>query len=229
VEPVVRTREEWREARLALLEREKQLTRLRDEVAAERRELPWVPVETEYVFDTLEGERSLTELFDGRSQLVIYHFMMGPDWEEGCPSCSFWSDTYNGNGVHLAARDVTFLCASRAPLDSIEAYRRRMGWDFRWVSSLRSTFNFDFGVSFQPGQESGEYNFAEISNPGEENPGISVFAMHEGVPHHTYSAYARGLDPLNGAYQILDLVPKGRDEDDLPWTMDWLRRHDQYT
>lgn len=229
MEPVVRTREEWREARLALLEREKQLTRLRDEVAAERRELPWVPVETEYVFDTLEGERSLTELFDGRSQLVIYHFMMGPDWEEGCPSCSFWSDTYNGNGVHLAARDVTFLCASRAPLDSIEAYRRRMGWDFRWVSSLRSTFNFDFGVSFQPGQESGEYNFAEISNPGEENPGISVFAMHEGVPHHTYSAYARGLDPLNGAYQILDLVPKGRDEDDLPWTMDWLRRHDQYT
>ena len=134
MEPVIGSSEEWRIARLDLLEREKQLTRLRDEVAAERRRLPRVPVETEYTFDTIDGARTLAELFDGRSQLVIYHFMMGPGWEEGCPSCSFWSDTYNGLDVHLAARDVTFLCASRAPLDKIEAYRRLMGWPFRWVS-----------------------------------------------------------------------------------------------
>lgn len=228
MDPEIGTREEWRAARLELLEREKQLTRLRDDVAAERRRLPWVPVETEYVFDTTDGQRTLADLFNERSQLVVYHFMMGPDWEEGCPSCSFWSDTYNGLDVHLAARDVTFLCVSRAPLDAIEAYRQRMGWTFQWVSSAPSTFNFDYGVSFEEGQETGEYNFTEISDPGEENPGISVFAMHDGVPHHTYSAYARGLDALNGAYQILDLVPKGRDEGDLPWTMAWLRRHDQY-
>jgi predicted dithiol-disulfide oxidoreductase (DUF899 family) len=228
MDPTIGTREEWRAARLALLEREKQLTRLRDEIAAERRRLPWVPVDTEYVFDTLDGPRTLADLFDGRSQLVMYHFMMGPDWEEGCPSCSFWSDTYNGLDVHLAARDVTFLCASRAPLERIEAYRQRMGWSFRWVSSQSSRFNFDYGVSFEPGQRVGEYNFAEITDPGDENPGISVFAMHDGVPHHTYSAYARGLDALNGAYQLLDLVPRGRDEDGLPWSMAWLRRHDQY-
>lgn len=228
MESVIGTREQWRAARLALLEREKELTKLRDVVAAERRRLPWVPVETDYVFDTLEGERTLSELFEGRSQLVVYHFMMGPDWEEGCPSCSFWSDTYDGLDVHLAARDVTFLCASRAPLDAIEAYRRRMGWTFRWVSSASSRFNFDYGVSFESGQETGEYNFTDIPDPGEENPGISVFAMHEGIPHHTYSAYARGLDALNGAYQLLDLTPKGRDEDGLPWSMAWLRRHDQY-
>ncbi len=228
--PVIGSREEWREARLRLLDKEKELNRLRDELAAERRALPWVPVEKGYRFDTPGGKRSLSELFEGRSQLIVYHFMMGPDWEEGCPSCSFWADTYEGNPVHLAARDVTFVCCSRAPLDHIEAYQRRMGWTFAWVSSAGSDFNVDFGVSFTPQQrqDGAEYNFRVTTGMGEEAPGLSVFARDGDHVYHTYSTYARGLDPLNGAYQLMDLAPRGRDEDGLDWSMAWLRRHDRY-
>jgi predicted dithiol-disulfide oxidoreductase (DUF899 family) len=222
------TRSEWRIARLDLLEREKELTRLRDEVARARRNLPRVEVSGEYLFDTSTGQKSLLELFDGRSQLIIYHFMMGSDWDEGCPSCSFWADTFSGNEVHLAARDVTFLCASRAPLSAIQAYQDRMGWSFEWVSSAPSEFNFDFGVSFLPDRGDAEYNYSQQSGWGDEAPGLSVFSTEDGRVFHTYSTYARGLDALNGAYQLLDLAPKGRDEDNLEWPRAWLRRHDSY-
>ena len=224
------TSEAWRVARLDLLAREKELTRLRDEVAAARRALPMVEVTKTYRFDTAEGEKTLGDLFDGRSQLIVYHFMMGPDWEEGCPSCSFWSDTYSGNEAHLAARDVTFLCASRAPLDAIEAYKQRMGWTFEWVSSAPSEFNFDFGVSFTPEQQrdGAQYNYTDQAGWGEEAPGLSVFHRDGDRVFHTYSTYSRGLDSLNGAYQLLDLVPKGRDEASLDWPMAWLRRRDSY-
>jgi predicted dithiol-disulfide oxidoreductase (DUF899 family) len=224
------TRDSWRTARLALLEREKELTRLRDELAAERRALPWVRVDEEYVFDTPAGTKGLAELFDGRSQLLVYHFMLGPDWEEGCPSCSFWADNFDGIGVHLEHRDVRMIVVSRAPLERIEAYRRRMGWSFPWVSSVDNDFNFDYGVSFTPEQQESraEYNYRVVDAPFEEMPGLSAFALVDGVVFHTYSCYARGLDAFNGAYQLLDLAPRGRDEDGLPWTMAWLRRHDAY-
>ena len=157
--------------------------------------------------------------------------MFGPDWEEGCPSCSFWADNYNGIGVHLAHRDTTLIAVSRAPLDRLLAYRKRMGWSFPWVSSLDSDFNFDFGVSFTAEQheQGAVYNFAPTDSPGEESPGLSVFRLgDDGAVYHTYSCYSRGLDAFNSAYQILDLTPLGRNEDDLPWTMAWLHRHDQY-
>ncbi len=225
--PVV-THEAWLAARRDLLAAEKALTRARDEVAAQRRALPWERVEPTYSFDTPNGPRTLAQLFDGRSQLIVYHFMLGPDWEEGCPSCSFWTDSWNGAHVHLAARDVTFVMASRAPLAAIEAYRSRMGWAVPWVSSLGSAFNFDFGVSFPPGQPDPIYNYGSAASPGEEAPGLSVFATDGDAVYHTYSCYARGLDPMNSAYQLLDLVPKGRDESGLDWPMAWLRRHDAY-
>jgi predicted dithiol-disulfide oxidoreductase (DUF899 family) len=230
IEHEVGTREEWLLGRRELLEREKELTRLRDELARRRRELPWVRVDEEYRFGTNEGTKTLRELFDGRSQLLVYHFMLGPEWTEGCPSCSFWADSFDGAIVHLEHRDVTMLCVSRAPLEAIEAYRRRMGWSFRWVSSLESDFNFDFGVSFTEEQRSqgGEYNYRQIEKPAEEMPGLSAFALEEGVVYHTYSCYGRGLDAINSAYQLLDLCPKGRDEGDLPWPMAWVRRHDAY-
>lgn len=225
----VGTRDEWRTARLRLLDKEKELNRLRDRLAEERRSLPWVRVEKEYAFDTHDGRKTLAELFDGRSQLLVYHFMLGPGWDEGCPSCSFWADTYDGNDVHLAARDVTFLCCSRAPLEEIDEYKERMGWSFEWVSSAPSDFNYDFGVSFTADQVEGgaEYNFRE-TGVGDEMPGLSAFALEAGAVFHTYSTYARGLDPLNGAYQLLDLAPRGRDEAGLDWPMQWLRRHDAY-
>jgi predicted dithiol-disulfide oxidoreductase (DUF899 family) len=228
--PTIGTRDEWLAARRHLLVEEKELNRMRDALAEQRRALPWVPVDVEYTFDTPDGRRTLADLFAGRSQLLVYHFMMGPGWEEGCPSCSFWADTYSGLEVHLAARDVTFLCASRAPLAEIEAYRSRMGWTFPWVSSSPSGFNFDFGVSFTPDQQEhgGEYNYEHTSGLGEELPGLSAFAAYDDRVFHTYSTYARGLDPLNGAYQLLDLAPMGRDEDGLEWPMAWLRRHDSY-
>lgn len=228
--PTIGSREEWLEARLALLTREKELNRLRDELAAQRRALPWVRVHKEYDFEGAEGRLRLADMFDGHSQLLVYYFMYGPDWAEGCPRCSFWADTFEGLTVHLAHRDVAFACVSRAALVDITAYRARMGWTFPWYSSAPSDFNVDFGVSFTPEQQAdgATYNFAHQDHPPEEAPGISAFALLDGKVFHTYSAYSRGLDPLNGAYQLLDLAPKGRDEADLPWTMSWVRRHDAY-
>lgn len=226
----VGSRDEWLDARQQLLDREKELTRLRDELARERSDLPWVRVDKTYNFDTHEGAKTLDELFGGRSQLLVYHFMFGPNWAEGCPSCSFWADSFDGVIVHLKQRDVTMLCVSRAPLEVIEAYKRRMGWSFPWVSSLDSDFNFDFDVSFTEEQREGgaEYNFRSIDKPGEEMPGLSAFALEDGVVYHTYSCYARGLDAINSAYQLLDLAPRGRDEDGLSWPMEWVRRRDVY-
>jgi predicted dithiol-disulfide oxidoreductase (DUF899 family) len=230
--PKVGTRVEWLTARRELLAKEKDLNRRRDELAEQRRALPWVPVDKEYRFEGPNGEAGLPDLFDGRSQLLVYHFMFGPDWEEGCPSCSFWADSFDGVAVHLAHRDVSLVVVSRAPYPKLAAYKSRMGWTFPWFSSSDSDFNFDFHVSFTPEQQAGgaEYNFVPVDQPGEELPGISAFARDEsGAVFHTYSSYARGLDPFNGAYQLLDLAPKGRDEGDLAWPMAWLRRHDTYT
>ena len=223
---------EWLEARLEHLKKEKEFTRLRDELSAQRRQLPWVAVEKEYVFDGPSGQESLADLFDGRSQLIVSHFMFGADWKEGCPSCSFWADNYNGFIVHLNARDISMVAVSRAPLEKLEAYRRRLGWDFKWVSSLNTDFNEDFHVSFDAeAVEQGNlyYNYRKTSFPSTEAPGMSVFAKDEaGRVFHTYSCYARGLDMLNAAYHFMDLVPKGRDEQDLPYGMAWLRRNDSY-
>jgi predicted dithiol-disulfide oxidoreductase (DUF899 family) len=224
------SREEWLAARKALLAKEKAFTLQRDELSAQRRALPWVKVDKTYVFEGREGKVTLANLFDGRSQLLVYHFMFGPDWQEGCPSCSFWADNYNGIVVHLNHRDVSLVAVSRAPLEKLEQYKRRMGWTFNWVSSSGNDFNRDYHVSFTP-EEKGRavYNYKAGSFSGEEAPGISVFAKDEaGAVYHTYSCYARGLDMLNGAYHMLDLVPKGRDEDGLPFTMAWVRRHDRY-
>jgi len=226
------SKEEWLVARKELLAREKESTRLRDQLSAERRKLPWVKVESEYLFDTPKGQESLSDLFEGRSQLIIYHFMYGPDWAEGCPSCSFWADNFNGINIHLNHRDINLVVVSRARLETLEAYKRRMNWSFKWVSSFGSDFNRDYNVSFTPEEaEKGEvfYNFRVGKVPGEEVQGISVFYKNEqGDVFHTYSCYARGLDMVNGAYHYMDLAPKGRDEGSLPYTMAWLSRHDQY-
>jgi predicted dithiol-disulfide oxidoreductase (DUF899 family) len=228
---VTGTREEWLAARLDLLQREKQLNHRRDELAELRRSLPWVHVDQDYRFEGHAGARSLRELFDGRGQLLVFHFMFGPEWEEGCPSCSFWADSFDGIGVHLAHRDVTLVCVSRARYEKLAAYRARMGWRFPWYSSADSAFNFDFGVSFTLDQQQngGTYNFTHVEHPPEEAPGISAFALDDaGGVFHTYSTFSRGLDPLNSAYQLLDLTAHGRDEDHLEWPMAWLRRHDTY-
>ncbi len=226
------SRKEWLVARQELLAMEKELTRDRDRLSQRRRDLPWVKVDKQYVFDGPDGRETLSDLFEGRSQLLLYHFMFGPEWTEGCPSCSFWADNYEGTIAHLNHRDVTVVVVSRAPLDRLEAYRKRMGWSFKWVTSLGSDFNYDYHVSFTPEEmKEGEveYNYGRTNFPSEEAPGISVFVKGEnGDVFHTYSCYARGLDMLNGAYHHLDLVPKGRDEDGLPWPMAWLRRHDRY-
>jgi len=226
------SRDEWLEARRELLEEEKQFTRLRDQLSLKRRKLPWVKVDTEYLFEGPDGKQSLSDLFEDKSQLIVYHFMYGPDWQEGCPSCSFWADNFNGIDIHLRHRDANLVVISRASLDTLEAYKNRMGWSFKWLSSLGSDFNYDYQVSFTADElEKGEmfYNFSMSSFPADEAPGISVFYKSpEGDVFHSYSCYARGLDMLNGAYHYLDLLPKGRDEDDLDFTMAWLRRHDQY-
>jgi predicted dithiol-disulfide oxidoreductase (DUF899 family) len=223
---------EWIAARKELLTKEKGSTRLRDELSRQRRELPWVRVEKEYVFDAPGGKETLADLFDGRSQLIVYHFMFGPEWEQGCPSCSFLSDHIDGSVVHLAHRDVTFVVVSRAPLPKIEAFKKRMGWRFKWVSSYGNDFNFDYHVSFTKDEMAkGKvyYNYDKNEFPSDEGPGISVFYKDgTGDIFHTYSSYARGLDMLVGAYNYLDLVPKGRDEAKLPWTMAWVRHHDRY-
>jgi len=206
--------------------------RERDELARLRRELPRVPVETDYVFEAASGRCSLADIFEGSSQLIVYHFMFGPGWEQGCPSCSFLSDHFDGAIVHLAQRDVTMLAVSRAPLPQIEAFKKRMGWRFKWVSSFGSDFNRDHQVSFtkvELEQSKAYYNYRLGQFPAEEAPGVSVFYKDAtGAIFHTYSAYARGLDILVGTYNLLDLVPKGRDEAALPWTMAWVRHHDRY-
>jgi predicted dithiol-disulfide oxidoreductase (DUF899 family) len=223
---------DWLVARKRLLSREKEFTRLRDQLSAERRELPWVRVEKEYVFDGPAGKETLADLFEGRSQLMVYHFMFGPGWEQGCPSCSFVSDHIDGANWHLPHRDVTLLAVSRAPLPEIEAFRKRMGWRFKWVSSYGNDFNRDYHVSFTPDEMAkGKvyYNYEDTEFSSEEAPGISIFYRDpSGAIFHTYSAYARGLDMLIGAYNFLDLAPKGRDEAALPWTMAWVRHHDRY-
>ena len=224
--------EEWLVARKDLLGNEKQLTRLRDKLAAERRALPWVKIDKEYVFNAPEGKVTLADLFAGCSQLVIYHFMFGPDWQEGCPSCSFVSDHIDGALPHLAARDVMMVMVSRAPLAKIEAFKKRMGWRFKWVSSHGSDFNTDFHVSFskdEMAQGKVNYNYTMQEFPSAEAPGLSVFyKAADGDIFHTYSTYGRGVDPLVGTYTILDLVPKGRDEDHLGFSMEWVRHHDRY-
>jgi predicted dithiol-disulfide oxidoreductase (DUF899 family) len=230
--PKVVSREEWLVARKKLLAKEKQLTRQRDAIAAERRQLPWVKVEKTYVFDAPSGKQTLADLFDGRSQLIIYHFMFGPDWQEGCPSCSFNMDHTDGALVHLAQRDVSFAAVSRAPLSKIEPFKKRMGWKFNWVSSYGTDFNDDYHTSFTPEQIAKgkvEYNFDLVAFPSAEAPGVSVFYKdNDGNIFHTYSAYARGSENTMNTYNYLDYVPKGRDEDTLPFTMSWVRHHDRY-
>jgi predicted dithiol-disulfide oxidoreductase (DUF899 family) len=245
------TREDWLAARKQLLEREKELTHRSDEVAQQRRELPWVRLDKEYTFDTDEGKKTLAELFDGRSQLLVYHFMFGPDYSKGgCPTCSSMADTFDGVLPHLHNRDLTFLAISRAPLENLQAYKRRMGWQFPWVSSSASDFNFDFGVSFTREQQQGtiEYNYrsfdpapmlkadsgplvqqaaatgTDVAGYTSEAPGTSAFALDDDAVYHTYSAYARGVEFLMQYYSILDRAPKGRNEGGELW----MRRHDEY-
>jgi len=229
--PVV-SRAQWRAARMALLAREKQLTRLQDEIARERRALPWVRVDKDYVFDTPEGPRTLGELFDGRSQLLVQHFMFAPGWEQGCKSCSFMADHNDGANLHLAQRDVTLVAISRAPLADIERFRQRMGWKFRWVSSNGTDFNPDFGVNFTPGEMASgqvDYNYQRQRFPHEEAPGISVFFRNQaGEVFHTYSRFGRGVEVMMHTYPLLELTPKGRDEDALDYPMAWVRHHDRY-
>jgi predicted dithiol-disulfide oxidoreductase (DUF899 family) len=224
------TRDEWRQLRLELLELEKEHTRRADELARMRRELPWLRIHNQYEFETGEGVKTLAELFDGRSQLLVYHFMFGPDWDAGCEGCSMVADHFDGGMVHLNQRDVTMVCVSRTPLEKIDAYKRRMGWRFTWVSSLGSDFNFDFGVSFTEEQRAngGQYNFHWEDDPGDEGHGLSSFALDEEVVYHVYSTYGRGTDVFNTFYQLLDRAPKGRDEDNIPAGEWWWRRHDEY-
>ncbi|MDR3633246.1 MAG: thioredoxin family protein [Isosphaeraceae bacterium] len=225
--------DDWITARQELLAKEKEFTRVRDELSRQRRQLPWERVEKPYLFDTPGGKATLAELFSGKSQLIVYHFMFAPEWEEGCPSCSYVADHFDGSAVHLAQRDVTLLAVSRAPLGRIEAFKKRLGWRFNWVSSFGSDFNRDFHVSFTKSELANGavyYNYNMQAFPAEEGPGVSVFFKEPatGEIYHTYSTYGRGLDILIGAYNFLDLVPKGRDEDALAFTMAWVRYHDRY-
>jgi predicted dithiol-disulfide oxidoreductase (DUF899 family) len=222
----------WLVARKALLARERELTHLSDQIARERRALPWVRIEKNYVFDAQEGPRTLADLFEGRRQLLVQHFMLGPGWEQGCPSCSFMADHADGMTVHLAHRDTTFVAISRAPLAEIQRFRQRMGWQFKWVSSNANDFNFDFGVSFTPEQKAKNevtYNYGKQPFESEELPGISAFYKDDaGDVFHTYSTYRRGVEVMMGTYNLLDLTPKGRDERDVPNKMEWVRHHDRY-
>ncbi len=228
--PVVSS-DQWISQRKALMAREKELMRLKDQVAAERRALPWERVEKDYVFDTPDGPRTLAGLFGGRRQLMVQHFMFGPGWEQGCPSCSYMADHTDGMKVHLANRDIAFVAISRAPMADIARFRQRMGWQFDWVSSNQSDFNFDFGVSFSKEDHArGQvyYNYGTVAFPSQEAPGISVFYKDDaGVIFHTYSTFGRGVEVMMGAYNMIDLTPKGRDENG-PHKMDWVRHHDRY-
>jgi predicted dithiol-disulfide oxidoreductase (DUF899 family) len=231
-QPKIVSPAEWTAARKEFLAKEKEFTRLRDELSRRRRELPWEKVEKPYEFEGPEGKLTLADLFGTRSQLVIYHFMLGPGWKEGCPSCSYISDHFDGMAIHLANRDVTLAVVSHAPYAEIAAFKKRMGWRFHWYSSFASDFNYDYQVSLAP-QDEGKpevyYNFEMAAFPASERPGLSVFFKDpSGALFHTYSTYARGLDILVGAYNFLDLVPRGRDEAGLKHTMAWVRHHDKY-
>lgn len=226
------SRDEWLAARLALLEKEKQLTRQRDELACERRQLPWVQLEKNYVFEGPNGVQSLADLFEGRSQLAVYHFMFGPEWEHGCPSCSMAADGFDAVVPHLNQRNVTFVAVSRAPMPKIAAFQKRMGWRFPWVSSYANSFNRDFQVSFTPEELAAgkvTYNYGPSGFTSDEAPGLSVFFKDPlGNLFHTYSTFARGLEPLLGEYYFFDAMPMGRNEAGLPWPMAWVRHHDLY-
>ncbi|MDJ0812970.1 MAG: DUF899 domain-containing protein [Woeseiaceae bacterium] len=222
---------DWLAARKQLLEEEKAFQAARDELAQKRRALPWRKIDEDYGFETESGHKTLAGLFGDASQLIVYHFMFHPEWDAGCKSCSFWADTYDGSVEHLAARDVSLVAISRAPLDLLLAYRERMGWRFPWASSATSSFNYDFGVSFSPRQiaaGTADYNYEDGNAAIEELPGISVFTLDGDSVFHTYSTYARGLDPYNATYQLLDIVPKGRNEDDLTYPQEWVKRRDEY-
>jgi predicted dithiol-disulfide oxidoreductase (DUF899 family) len=229
--PVV-SHDAWLAARKVLLAKEKEFTEQRDELSRERRALPWERVEKTYTFDGPGGRVTLVDLFEGRSQLVIYHFMFGPEADQGCPHCSFWADNFDPIVVHLNHRDVSFAAISRAPLAKLERFRQRMGWRFRWLSSGGSDFNYDLGVSFTPEQirtGAAMYNYEPVDGAFADREGVSVFYRNPaGVVFHTYSTHARGIDILNTAYNYLDLVPKGRDEDGLDFTQEWVRYHDRY-
>lgn len=230
---ITATREEWLEARRDLLAAEKDLTRRSDDVARLRQRLPWVRIDKAYVFQGADGRQTLADLFDGRSQLLVQHFMLAPGWEEGCPSCSYMADHTDGMTVHLAHRDVTFVAISRAPLAEIGRFRQRMGWRFKWVSSYGTDFNYDFGVSFTPEEVAKgkiNYNYGNWPLVGEEWPGVSVFCKDDaGDVFHTYSTYGRGVEVMMGAYRMLDLTPKGRAErNDTIYKMEWVRYHDRY-
>ena len=230
--PKVVSQAEWLAARKEFLKKEKEFTHLRDELSRQRRELPWEKVEKDYVFDGPEGKVALAELFDGRSQLIVYHFMFGPGWSAGCPSCSYLADHFDGPVIHLANRDVTLAVISRAPMAEIDAFKKRMGWRFHWVSSYGSDFNYDYHVSFTPEERAAgkvTYNYELTPFPSEEGPGLSVFFKDaNGDIFHTYSSYARGLDMFLGAYHFLDHAPKGLDEAGLAFSMAWVRHHDKY-
>lgn len=227
----IKSKDDWTAARKALLTKEKELTKLRDEVASLRRALPWRRVETAYSFASKDGARSLAELFDGKNQLLVYHFMFGPDWEEGCPSCSFWADHFDAMRPHLAARDTAFAVISSGPVKSLGAYAERMGWRFPWVSSADNDFNQEFAVTFSEAEAKSDdklYNFGTSTAGSSELPGASAFIRDGEDIFHTYSTYARGLDILNTTYHWLDMTAKGRDESELPWPMAWVKRHDKY-
>ena len=225
------TRAEWLKARKILLQKEKEFNIQRDALSAARRTLPMVKLDKDYIFKTNEGDKSLSDLFAGNSQLIVYHFMFGKDWKEGCPSCSYLADNFNGMDMHLNERDTSFLCISNAPLDVLNAYKNRLGWSFNWASTDGNSFGRDFGVTFEDQQvvDGNGYNYTDKTF-GEEMPGLSVFTkLEDGSIAHTYSTYARGLDMLIGTYHFLDLTPKGRDEAELPFSMAWIKRNDSYS
>ncbi len=228
----IASHDEWIAARTAYLAEEKAFSKARDNLSKKRRELPWEKVERKYVFDGPQGKETLADLFAGKSQLIVYHFMLGPGWEAGCPSCSLIADHFDGAVIHLAQRDIAFVVVSRAPLPEIEKFKARMGWKFKWVSSFGSDFNADYQVSVSPGEKAAGkvmYNYELTMFPSDERPGASVFFKDEaGKIFHTYSTYGRGLDILIGAYNLIDLAPKGRDEGGLKYGMAWVRHHDRY-
>ena len=230
MKPTIVTREEWLEARRALLAEEKRFTEKRDALTEQRRAMPWVKLDANYVFDGPNGPVNLADLFGGRSQLVVYHFMFAPEAEWGCKSCSFWADHFDGAIPHLNARDTSFVAISRAPVEKLQRQAARLGWSFPWVSSGANSFNYDFAVSFEPDAEGkAVYNYQKQPVPFKDLQGVSVFAKGaDGAIYHTYSTYGRGQDIINGAYNILDMTPKGRDEAGLPFTMAWVRLHDEY-